>query len=84
MILFRTFRTLKKTKIPRRLIFYRTEENYQDYLKSEMELEYNFKGAVTLNEKEQQIFDLLKEVKKVNNLETVMRVAGGWVRDKVK
>lgn len=49
-----------------------------------MELEYVFKGKIKLDEKEEQIFEILKDVLKVNNLNTTMRVAGGWVRDKVR
>ena len=32
---------------------------------------------------EQQIFDTLLEVAKINNLDTIIRVSGGWVRDKM-
>jgi hypothetical protein len=57
--------------------FYFTK--YEKY----MELEYTYKGNIVLDEKEQQIFDILREVVEKNNLNTTMRVAGGWVRDKV-
>jgi tRNA nucleotidyltransferase/poly(A) polymerase len=36
-----------------------------------------------LSPKEKDIFEFLKQVKKENNLNIQMRVAGGWVRDKL-
>jgi hypothetical protein len=39
--------------------------------------------AFTLNEKEKKLFDTLTGILKENNLKTVLRVCGGWVRDKV-
>ena len=39
--------------------------------------------AFTLNEKEKKLFDTLTTILKENNLKTVLRVCGGWVRDKV-
>jgi len=41
------------------------------------------KVSIELTPQEQQICDLLKEVVAERNLKTTMRVAGGWVRDKV-
>jgi len=38
---------------------------------------------IQCTEKEQMIFDTLLEVVKQKNLNTTLRVAGGWVRDKV-
>lgn len=38
---------------------------------------------IVLNQKEQELFGLLREVLHKNNLNTTLRVAGGWVRDKV-
>ncbi|XP_071708415.1 tRNA nucleotidyltransferase cca2-like [Rutidosis leptorrhynchoides] len=39
--------------------------------------------SVNITDKERQIFDLLLQVVKHFNLETQLRVAGGWVRDKL-
>lgn len=38
---------------------------------------------IHLTAKEQQIFDTLKLILKECELKTTLRVAGGWVRDKV-
>ena len=38
---------------------------------------------IKLTDKEQEIFNTLMEVVRENNLKTTLRVAGGWVRDKV-
>lgn len=38
---------------------------------------------IGLEEKETQIFEIIKKVLKKHNKTTVCRVAGGWVRDKV-
>lgn len=40
-------------------------------------------GDVCLNEEEQKLFQLLKDVVKAFGLSTVLRCAGGWVRDKL-
>ena len=48
-----------------------------------MEKEYKFKGNVIPTDKETKIFTILKDVLKQNEMDTVIRVAGGWVRDKV-
>lgn len=39
--------------------------------------------SITLTEHEVQIFDKLSEILDKNDKKTVMRVAGGWVRDKL-
>lgn len=39
--------------------------------------------SVKLTPKEESIFNFLLEVLKENNLKTTLRVAGGWVRDKL-
>jgi tRNA nucleotidyltransferase (CCA-adding enzyme) len=39
--------------------------------------------SITLTPTEERIFALLLEVVAENNLKTTLRVAGGWVRDKV-
>lgn len=39
---------------------------------------------ITLNEKEEQIFNTLKNVMEKKKLPVTLRVAGGWVRDKVR
>ena len=39
--------------------------------------------GVKLTPKEESIFNFLLEVLKENNLKTTLRVAGGWVRDKL-
>ena len=41
------------------------------------------KDKIDLTEKESLIFNRLKEVLQHFNLNTQLRVAGGWVRDKV-
>jgi hypothetical protein len=38
---------------------------------------------IALTSAEQALFNTLLEVREANKLNTVMRVAGGWVRDKV-
>ncbi|XP_042508186.1 CCA tRNA nucleotidyltransferase, mitochondrial-like isoform X2 [Macadamia integrifolia] len=41
------------------------------------------KDTIDLNDKEKLIFDRLLEVLQHFNLQTQLRVAGGWVRDKL-
>ncbi|KAH6834117.1 Polynucleotide adenylyltransferase family protein [Perilla frutescens var. hirtella] len=41
------------------------------------------KDRIDLTAKEEQIFDLLLQVRRHFNLQTQLRVAGGWVRDKL-
>lgn len=41
------------------------------------------KDQIDLTDKENQIFDRLLQVLRHFNLQTELRVAGGWVRDKV-
>ena len=38
---------------------------------------------IEITPEEQKLFDTLLKVAADNNLKTTMRVAGGWVRDKV-
>lgn len=38
---------------------------------------------IVLTAKERELFQLLREVLEKKNLRTTLRVAGGWVRDKV-
>ena len=38
---------------------------------------------ITLTEQEKQIFETLQSIVEENDLKTTLRVAGGWVRDKV-
>ena len=38
---------------------------------------------ITITPQEQKLFDTLMTIVKANNLQTTLRVAGGWVRDKV-
>ena len=40
-------------------------------------------NSIKLTEKEERIFDFLLQVIKENELNTTVRVAGGWVRDKL-
>jgi tRNA nucleotidyltransferase/poly(A) polymerase len=42
------------------------------------------KQEISLSEKEIQIFTTLREFMKEADLKTTIRVAGGWVRDKVR
>lgn len=44
---------------------------------------YPIKAKIELNEKEKEIFKLINSIILKNNKNTVCRVAGGWVRDKV-
>jgi hypothetical protein len=39
--------------------------------------------SITVSEEEQKIFDYLVDVVKASNINSELRVAGGWVRDKV-
>lgn len=39
--------------------------------------------SIELTAKEESIFNFLLEIVKENNLKTTLRVAGGWVRDKL-
>ena len=41
------------------------------------------RNCLVLNEDERKIFALLKECCQTRNLDVTLRVAGGWVRDKV-
>ena len=41
------------------------------------------KKSVELTEEEARLFDFLIDVVKQNNTNTTLRVAGGWVRDKL-
>lgn len=45
---------------------------------------YNIRENISLNQKEIEIFSLINNVLEKNNKKTICRVAGGWVRDKVK
>mmetsp|Transcript_20091 Transcript_20091/g.42033 ORF Transcript_20091/g.42033 Transcript_20091/m.42033 type:complete len:895 (-) Transcript_20091:240-2924(-) len=40
-------------------------------------------SSIVLTEEEQELFSLLRRVRKDTNLDTTLRVAGGWVRDKL-
>ena len=40
--------------------------------------------VIALTNKETQIFQTLMDVVQANQLNTTLRVAGGWVRDKVR
>jgi hypothetical protein len=40
-------------------------------------------ATVNVTEKEQELFDLLLRIVREKQLKTTLRVAGGWVRDKV-
>ena len=69
---------LNKKKIP-------TTLRYYYYIKKEeyMEQEYSYKGVIDLDEKEKEVFELLQYIVNIKQINTTMRVAGGWVRDKV-
>ena len=45
--------------------------------------EYRVDVNINLTDLEKKIFKTLMEVVEENKLETTLRVAGGWVRDKV-
>ena len=45
--------------------------------------DYTVNTSISLTENEQQIFASLMEVVKAYQLQSTLRVAGGWVRDKV-
>mgnify|MGYP002631828287 CR=1 FL=1 len=44
---------------------------------------YSVDTDIKLTEKEKSIFDFLLQVLKENDKHTTLRVAGGWVRDKL-
>jgi len=44
---------------------------------------YTVDANITLTENEQQIFTTLMNVVKAYQLSSTLRVAGGWVRDKI-
>lgn len=67
---FLTFSKLKMDNTRKKLFSY-------EYLTPKLNLK------ITLNEKEQKVFKLVKDVVEENKLGTTCRVAGGWVRDKV-
>ena len=52
-------------------------------IRSKYSEERRFLTEVRPTELEQKIFDTLLEVVEENGLQTTMRVAGGWVRDKL-
>ncbi|TRY52490.1 NT ClassII-CCAase/tRNA adenylyltransferase [Cryptosporidium tyzzeri] len=71
--------TLSKRKL------YITSGDYEDFIlkkKIKREIDYS-KIYVELNEAENELFKLLIEYTKSSNLKTIVRVAGGWVRDKI-
>ena len=49
-----------------------------------MEVEFSVNTKIPLTDTEKEIFDTLTSFVKENNLSTTIRVAGGWVRDKVR
>ena len=53
-------------------------------IKYSMEKEnYKHTDNITLTEHERKILDTLLDVVKIRELDLTLRVAGGWVRDKV-
>jgi hypothetical protein len=46
--------------------------------------DYKVDVNIVLNEQEKLIFKTLMELVEEHDLKTTLRVAGGWVRDKVK
>jgi tRNA nucleotidyltransferase (CCA-adding enzyme) len=50
---------------------------------SDLPVSYKVLSEITLTESEKSIFEFLLEVIKDHNRTTVLRVAGGWVRDKL-
>ena len=52
-------------------------------LKKEDSSQYKVDINITLTDLEKKIFKTLMDVVEENKLETTLRVAGGWVRDKV-
>ena len=51
--------------------------------KMERTTKYNIKTDIELNPKEKDLFKLFTDFIKEKEVKTVIRVAGGWVRDKV-
>jgi len=45
---------------------------------------FQIQETIALNQKELDIFSLINNVLQKNDKNTICRVAGGWVRDKVK
>lgn len=55
-----------------------------DFLQtSEPKTSYTVNQEISLTVKEKEIFDFMIEVLKENDKKTTLRVAGGWVRDKL-
>ena len=46
--------------------------------------QYRVDVNITLTDQEKKIFKTLMDVVEENELKTTLRVAGGWVRDKVR
>lgn len=64
----------KTFRLARRLYFMETEHHTT----------YSVKTNIDLTDVEKDIFDIFSSFVKDKNLGTTIRVAGGWVRDKVK
>lgn len=58
-------------------------ENKNDMSIDEEEQINEITTDISITPHEQQIFDTLLEVAQMNNLKTIIRVNGGWVRDKM-
>lgn len=64
---------------------YITSGDYEDFVsekKTRKDIDRN-KIYIELNEVENELFKLLIDYTKFSNLRTIVRVAGGWVRDKI-
>ncbi len=53
------------------------------FMEIETHTTYAVRDTITLNETEKKIFDIFKNFVEESKLKTTIRVAGGWVRDKV-
>ncbi|XP_065881944.1 tRNA nucleotidyltransferase cca2 isoform X2 [Euphorbia lathyris] len=78
---FRSFRFLAGTVIPRRHILQRCRA--MGTSSPEAQVHVHIKEKIELTEIEQKIFDRLLNTLRHFNLQTELRVAGGWVRDKL-
>ncbi|KAK9169749.1 hypothetical protein Syun_001889 [Stephania yunnanensis] len=79
-LIFQTLRTIKPPKLySKRNLGFRCRSTMVSSSPTPVEV----KDKIDLTEKERQIFDRLLEVVRHFKLRTQLRVAGGWVRDKL-
>ncbi len=74
MIRLNLFKKLPETFLSYKRLFFMDMKSHT---------KYNLVEKITLSEKEQEIFNLFTDFVQEKNIKTTIRVAGGWVRDKV-